>query len=148
MLCLTPGKPLSQCTDEELVRIMVYCCIMVGIDKPPSEDKKQALLIFLRNYHGTLTTEQAKQAFELYASGGLQGITQEHYNTVSPLYISTVLRTYSAKLAGLLREYRDKKRRRDEDMRFAAPCPPKGGISGGETQRTAKAVKVGEVMGG
>jgi hypothetical protein len=83
---------------------------MVGIDKPPADDKKAVLMSFLRKYHGTLTNKQVAQAFELAATGDLGSDAQEHYNNISPMYISNVIRAYVQKLNGLKSRYEVKRR--------------------------------------
>jgi hypothetical protein len=110
MLNNTGGKKIYDCTDTELKKMLAYCCLMVGIDKPPGEDKKMVLVSFLRKYHGPLTSRQVIQAFELVASGELGSDIQEHYNIISPMYISNVIRAYLQKLSGIKSRYEVKRR--------------------------------------
>lgn len=83
---------------------------MVGIDRPPGDDKKMVLISFLRKYHGALTNKQVGQAFELVATGELGVNAQEHYNNISPMYLSTVIRAYMQKLNMVKYRYEFKKR--------------------------------------
>ena len=106
----TEGKKVYDCTDSEIKQMLAYCCLMVGIDRPPGDDKKTVLISFLRKYHGALTNKQIAQAFELVAAGELGNEVQEHYNNVSPMYISSVIRAYMHKLNGLKNRYESRKR--------------------------------------
>ena len=106
----TEGKKVYDCTDSEIKQMLAYCCLMVGIDRPPGDDKKAVLISFLRKYHGALTNKQVAQAFELVAAGELGTEVQEHYNNVSPMYISSVIRAYMHKLNGLKNRYESRKR--------------------------------------
>src|SRR6202035_3175411 len=65
------GKKIYDCTDAEIKQVLAYCCLMVGIDKAPGDDKKMVLISFMRKYYGTLTNKQIGQAFELVAAGEL-----------------------------------------------------------------------------
>jgi hypothetical protein len=104
----TQGKKIYDCTDHEIKQLLAYCCIMVGIQKPPADEQKSVLIAYLRKYYGVLTTGQAVQAFELVANGELGQGPQEHYNCISPLYLSGVLRAYMQKLNGVMSRYRIK----------------------------------------
>jgi hypothetical protein len=106
----TEGKKVYDCTDGEIKQMLAYCCLMVGIERPPTDDKKAVLISFLRKYHGALTNKQVGQAFELVANGELGNEVQEHYNNISPMYLSNVLRTYMQKLNGLKSRYEMRKR--------------------------------------
>ncbi|MGP8217052.1 MAG: hypothetical protein ACLQQ4_15900 [Bacteroidia bacterium] len=106
----TEGKKIYDCTDNEIKQALAYCCIMVGIDRPPGDDKKMVLVSFLRKYHGALTNKQVAQAFELVATGELGADLQEHYNNISPMYLSKVIRAYMQKLNGVKYRYEFKKR--------------------------------------
>lgn len=106
----TEGKKIYDCTDGELKQMLAYCSLMVGIDRPPGDDKKVVLVTFLRKYHGTLTNKQIAQAFELVAAGELGTEVQEHYNNMSPMYLSNVVRAYQQKLNGIKSRYELKKR--------------------------------------
>lgn len=110
ILLNTEGRKLYDCTDAELKQMLAYCCLMVGIDKPPTDDKKMVLISFLRKYHGTLSNKQVAQAFELVATGELGSNVQEHYNNISPMYVSNVLRAYAQKLHGVKSRYEMKKK--------------------------------------
>lgn len=114
------GKKVYNCTDGELKQTLAYCCLMVGIDKAPGDDKKMVIISFLRKYYGTLTNRQVAQAFELVATGELGATVQEHYNNISPLYLSNVLRTYLQKLQGIKSRF-EAKRKQDEP---AGNCTP------------------------
>jgi len=107
------GKKIYDCTDGELKQMLAYCCLMVGIDKPPGDDKKMVLISFLRKYHGTLSNKQVAQAFELVATGELGSEAQEHYNIISPMYLSNVVRAYTQRLNGVKNRYELKKRAGD-----------------------------------
>ncbi len=104
------GKKIYDCTDTELKQMLAYCCIMVGIDKAPPDDKKLVLISFLKKYYGTLTNKQVAQAFELVATGELGNNVQEHYNNISPLYLSNVLRAYLQKFNGVKSRYEVKRK--------------------------------------
>ena len=106
----TEGKKIYDCSDGEIKQMLAYCCLMVGIDKQPADDKKAVLMSFLRKYHGALTNKQVAQAFELAATGDLGSDAQEHYNNISPMYISNVIRAYMQKLNGLKSRYEVKRR--------------------------------------
>ncbi|HSY77539.1 MAG TPA: hypothetical protein VK890_11815 [Bacteroidia bacterium] len=106
----TEGKKIYDCTDSELKQMLAYCCLMVGIERPPGDDKKMVLISFLRKYHGALTNKQVGQAFELVAAGELGTSVQEHYNNISPMYLSNVVRAYLQKLNGVKHRYELKKR--------------------------------------
>jgi hypothetical protein len=106
----TEGKKVYDCSDGEIKQMLAYCCLMVGIDRPPGDDKKMVLVSFLRKYHGTLTNKQIAQAFELVATGELGAGVQEHYNNISPMYLSNVVRAYTQKLNGVKNRYELKKR--------------------------------------
>lgn len=114
------GKKVYDCTDGELKQTLAYCCLMVGIDKAPGDDKKMVIISFLRKYYGTLTNRQVAQAFELVATGELGGHVQEHYNNISPLYLSNVLRTYLQKLQGIKSRFEAKKKQ-DEPSHSCTP---------------------------
>ena len=109
----TEGKKIYDCNDSELKQMLAYCCLMVGIERPPGEDKKMVLISFLRKYHGALTNKQVGQAFELVAAGELGTDAQEHYNNISPMYLSNVIRAYLQKLNGVKHRYELKKRVED-----------------------------------
>ncbi|HXB11171.1 MAG TPA: hypothetical protein VNZ45_04220 [Bacteroidia bacterium] len=113
MLQNIEGKKLYDCNDAELKQMLAYCCLMVGIERPPGDDKKAVIISFLRKYYGTLTNRQVAQAFELVANGELGHNIQEHYNNVSPLYISNVLRAYLQKFNGIKNRY-EVKRKQEE----------------------------------
>jgi len=104
------GKKIYDCNDSELKQTLAYCCLMVGIDKPPGEDKKMVIISFIRKYYGTLTNRQVAQAFELVATGEMGKDVQEHYNNISPLYLSGVLRAYMQKLSSVRNRYEVKKK--------------------------------------
>lgn len=106
----TEGKKVYDCADAEIKQMLAYCCLMVGIERPPGDDKKTVLMSYLRKYHGALTNKQVAQAFELVAAGELGSEVQEHYNNISPMYISNVVRAYLQKLNGLKSRYELKKR--------------------------------------
>ncbi len=106
----TEGKKIYDCTDGELKQMLAYCCLMVGIDRPPGDDKKMVLISFLRKYHGVLSNKQVAQAFELAAAGELGNDAQAHYNNISPMYVSTVVRAYMQKLNGVKSRYEFKKK--------------------------------------
>jgi len=104
------GKKIYDCTDAEIKQVLAYCCLMVGIDKAPADDKKMVLISFMRKYYGTLTNKQIGQAFELVAAGELGNDAQEHYNNMSPMYLGNVIRTYLQKLNGVKQRYETRKR--------------------------------------
>ena len=104
------GIKVYTCTDTELKQTLAYCCLMVGIDKPPGDDKKMIMVSFLRKYYGSLTTRQIAQAFELVANGELGDRLQEHYNTISPMYLSNVLRAYLHKAEGVKNRFEARKK--------------------------------------
>jgi len=106
----TEGKKIYDCTDGELKQMLAYCCLMVGIEKPPGDDKKMVLVSFLRKYHGPLTNKQVAQAFELVAAGDLGNGVQDHYNNMSPMYLSNVIRAYMQKLHGVKNRYEAKRK--------------------------------------
>lgn len=110
LLLNTEGKKIYDCTDSELKQMLAYCCLMVGIDKPPADDKKMVLISFIRKYHGSLSNKQVAQAFELVATGELGSVVQEHYNNISPMYVSNVLRAYMQKLSVVKSRYELKKK--------------------------------------
>lgn len=92
------GVKLTDCTDGQLKSTLSYCCIMVGIERVPGDDAKMVILSYLRKYHGSLTSRQVAQAFELLASGEHGNQAPEHYNNLSPKYISDVLRLYTHRM--------------------------------------------------
>lgn len=106
----TEGKKLYDCTDTEIKQMLAYCCLMVGIDRPPGDDKKVVLISFLKKYYGTLTNKQVAQAFELVAAGELGTEVQEHFNHISPMYVSSVVRAYLQKLNNIKNRYEVRKR--------------------------------------
>ena len=114
------GKKVYDCNDNELKQTLAYCCLMVGIDKAPADDKKMVIVSFLRKYYGTLTNRQVAQAFELVATGELGSHAQEHYNNISPLYLSNVLRAYLQKLQGIKSRFEVKKKQEEP----TASCSP------------------------
>jgi hypothetical protein len=107
------GKKIYDCSDTEIKQVLAYCCLMVGIDRPPGDDKKMVLIAFLRKYYGTITNKQIGQAFELVAAGELGTGPQEHYNNMSPMYMGNVLRAYLQKLNGVKQRYETRKRSND-----------------------------------
>jgi len=104
------GKKVYDCTPEELKQTLAYCCLMVGIDKAPGDDKKMVIISFLKKYYGALTNRQVAQAFELVATGEMGRDVQEHYNNISPLYLSAVLRAYLQKLNSVQSRLETKKK--------------------------------------
>jgi hypothetical protein len=95
------GKKLYDSPDKELKEILGSCCVLVGIDNVVHDAYKPVILSFIKKYYGTFTQRQLIQAFELVATGELGAELQVHYNIMSPLYLSKVLRAYLQKLNGL-----------------------------------------------
>ncbi len=103
------GRKLAACSDEEIKKLLAYCCILTGIQQPPAGDWKTVIIAFIRKYYGGITTAQAAQAFELLAKGDLGREAQAHYNCFSPQYLSGVLRAYNQKFSGVMKRYHTKK---------------------------------------
>ncbi len=103
------GKKLTDCTDGDIKQLLAYCCIMTGIQKPPADEQKVVIIAFLRKYFGTVTTAWLAHAFELLAKGDLGREVQEHYNCISPQYISGALRAYFQKFGSVANRYRRRK---------------------------------------
>jgi len=108
------GKTLQECTDGDLKSMLSYCCIMVGIHRVPSDDVKMVIVGYLRKYHGGMTNKQVAQAFELAATGMYGTACPEHYQNISPQYISEVLTCFTMKVKTVV----DKAKRAEFQMQI------------------------------
>jgi hypothetical protein len=94
ILSIRPTKKLSEATDDEVRKAIFWAVTLVGITQTAEPEHKMVTVHFLKTNWGNVELNHFVKAFEMVAAGDFEDTYQEHYNSLSSMYISKVLKRY------------------------------------------------------